>query len=295
MQIVQFGQKLNTPIVVCLGYFGSMHLGHQQLLEVAKLRAKEQGAKVALFTFCNNHLKVLGKDATVVYTFEERLDIYRNLGVDYVLSAEFDDNFRSMKGEQFVRLLAQYNLKGVVCGFDYSYGRDRNNATQLKDSLAAICAVDIVDAICFNGVKVSTSLVREMLSKGDVDGANTLLSEPYFLIGKVVHGRNVGTRMGFPTANVQVSSEKELPIGVFGGLTVVDGNIYRVIVNVGQKPTFGLDYVNVEAHIINFDGNLYGKELKVALTNYLRPISKFNSAEELAEQLQKDREEVLND
>ena len=295
MQIVQFGQKLNTPIVVCLGYFGSMHLGHQKLLEVAKLRAKQRDAKVALFTFSNNHLKVLGKDATVTYTFEERLNIYENLGVDYVLAAEFDDYFRSLKGEQFVELLARYNLKGVVCGFDYSYGRDRMNAAQLKESLAEVCTVDIVDPICLNGVKISTSLVRAMLSKSDVEGANVLLSEPYFLIGKVIHGRHVGSQIGFPTANLQISSEKELPIGVFGGQTVVDGKLYSAIVNVGQKPTFGLDYVNVEAHILNFDGDLYGKELKIALIKYLRSISKFNNAQELAQQLRKDMQEVLND
>ena len=295
MQIVQFGQKLNTPIVICLGYFGSMHLGHQKLLEVAKCRAEENDAKVALFTFSNNHLKVLGIDSSVVYTFEERLSIYESLGVDYVIAAEFDETFCKQSGAQFVKQLKKYNLKGVVCGFDYSCGSDRMNALQLSDSLNDVCKVDVVDAICLNGVKISTSRLREMLSMGNIEQTNALLSEPFFLIGTVVHGRHVGSQMGFPTANLQVSSEKELPLGVYGGQTDVDGKVYRAIVNVGQKPTFGLDYVNVEAHILNFDGDLYGKQLKVALTKYLRPISKFNSAEELADQLKKDREVVLND
>ena len=295
MQIVQFGQKLNTPIVICLGYFGSMHLGHQKLLEVAKRRADELNAKVALFTFSNNHLKVLGMDCSVVYTFEERLSIYENLGIDYVIAAEFDDSFRKQSGAQFVELLKKYNLKGVVCGFDYTCGRDRMNAAQLSDSLNGVCSVYVVDAICLNGEKISTSRLREMLLRNDLEKANALLSEPYFLVGKVVSGRHVGSQIGFPTANLQISGEKELPLGVYGGQTVVDGKLYRAIVNVGQKPTFGLDYVNVEAHLLDFEGDLYGKQLKVALTKYLRPISKFNSAQELIEQLKKDRGVVLND
>ena len=295
MQVIRFGEKLNTPIVVCLGYFGSMHKGHVKLLEVAKLRAAERNAKVALFTFCNNHLKVLGKDSAVVYTFEERLNIYQNLGVDYVLVAEFDNNFRNQTGALFVEQLTKYNLKGVVCGFDYRCGSDRMDEQQLTNSLENICKVDVVDAICWNGAKISTTLIRRLLSESKVESVNLLLSEPYFLIGKVVHGRHVGSAMGFPTANLQISGEKELPIGVYGGRTVIDGKTYRAIVNVGQKPTFGLDYVNVEAHLLNFDGDLYGKELKIALTKYLRPISKFDSAEALAEQLKRDKEVVLHD
>ena len=101
--------------------------------------------------------------------------------------------------------------------------------------------------------------------------------------------------MGFPTANLQVSSEKLLPIGVYGGTTVIDGKSYRAIVNIGQKPTFGLDYVNIEAHILNFDGDLYDKSLKISLTRYLRPVRKFSDVNELKEQLKQDRTTVLND
>lgn len=272
-----------------------MHKGHVKLLEVAKRRADELNAKIALFTFSNNHLKVLGKESKVVYTFDERLIVYQNLGVDYVLAAEFDNNFRGLTGVEFASMLASYNLKGAVCGFDYRCGSDRMDAQQFKNALANVCNVDVVEAICWNGVKISTTLIRDLLDKSDVESVNSLLSEPYFLTGKVVHGRHVGSSIGFPTANLQISSEKELPIGVYGGETEVDGRTYRAIVNVGQKPTFGLDYVNVEAHILDFEGDLYGQNLKVTLTKFLRPISKFSSANELVEQLKKDKEVVLHD
>ena len=295
MQVIEFGKQLNCPIVLCLGYFGTMHSGHIKLIELAKQCAQQHKAKVALFTFSNNHLKVLGKDATVVYTYSERLELYKSLGVDLVLAAEFNNEFRSSTGNQFVEQLIQYNLKGVVCGFDYSCGSDRMDSITLTERLSKVCDVDIVDAICWNNVKVSTSLVRELLFQSDISTVNKLLSEPYFIIGKVVHGRGVGNGMGFPTANLQVSTEKLLPLGVFGGRVEIDGKTYRAIVNIGQKPTFGLDYVNLEAHILNFDGDLYGRSLKVSLTRFLRPICKFNDVYELIEQLKQDRETVLND
>lgn len=295
MQVMEFGKKLNCPIVLCLGYFGTMHSGHVKLLDVAKQRAKQLQAKVALFTFSNNHLKVLGKDSTVVYTYLERLELYKSLGVDVVISAEFNNSFRFCTGDQFVEQLLQYDLKGAVCGFDYSYGCDRLKSAVLAERLASVCNVDIVDAICWNDKKVSTTLVRNLLTNSDIVTVNKLLSEPYFVTGKVVHGRRVGSEIGFPTANLQVNGEKLLPIGVYGGITEIDGRSYKAIVNIGQKPTFGLDYVNVEAHILNFDGNLYGKTLKVSLTRFLRPIRKYADANELVEQLKHDRETVLND
>ena len=116
MQVITLGEELNTPIVLCLGYFGCMHKGHVELLEAAKRRADENGARAALFTFSNNHLKVLGKDEKVLYTFTERLQIYESLGVEYVIAKEFDDGFRKKSGREFLRELCAYNLdrKSVV-------------------------------------------------------------------------------------------------------------------------------------------------------------------------------------
>lgn len=295
MQVVQFGQQLNTPIVICLGYFGCMHKGHVRLLEIAKLRAREHNAKVALFTFSNNHLKVLGKNLKVVYSFEERLEIYQNLGVDFVVESRFDDSFRNTAGKRFLQQLSCYNLKGVVCGFDYSCGCDRINCNEVTDYLKSVCPVDVVEAVCWRDHKISTTLVRSLLERGDISDANVVLSEPYFLIGTVVSGRHVGTQIGFPTANVQVDSDKVLPIGVFSGQVNIGDKSYKAIVNIGSKPTFGLDSFTVEVHIVDFMGELYGSKLKVSLTKYLRGIRKFDSAEQLIEQLQKDKESALHD
>lgn len=296
MQVITFPEKLNTPIVLCLGYFGCMHKGHVKLLQTAKDLAKKRSAKTALFTFSNNHLRVLRKDALSLYTFRERLDIYASLNVDYIVAGNFDESFRRLTGREFLRMLENnYNLAGVVCGFDHSCGSDRLDCNGIKDFLSNFCSVEIVEQISVGDVKISTTLVRNLLSANDVLQANSLLSEPFFIQGQVVEGRGVGKTLGFPTANLRVDDDKFLPIGVYGGKTVIDGKEYRCIVNIGRTPTFEVDRIITEVHIIGFNGNLYGKTVKISLTKFLREIAKFASADELKKQLQKDRESVAND
>ena len=294
MQLVRFGEKFNSPIVIALGFFGCMHKGHVQLLDQAKQLAKQTNSKVALFTFSNNHLKVLGKDVKQLYPFEERCKVYKNLGIEVLISAEFNKHFMSTNGQQFLDQLAEYNLKGVVCGFDYTCGSDRKNCQFVSQYLSDI-PVKIVDAVCQEGVKISTTFLRSILSQCKIQQANTLLSEPFFFDGKVVHGRGVGKDLGFPTANIQVDGDKFLPVGVFAGSTVVDGSTYKVIVNIGAKPTYDIESHTVEVHVINFIGDLYGKDVSVTLLRYLRPICKFNCSSELVQQLKIDKENCLND
>lgn len=272
-----------------------MHLGHMKLVEVAKQRALETNAKTALFTFSNDVFPALGKSDKAVYTFEERLELYSSLGVDYVLAADFDDKFRAQSGKEFVRKLTEYNLTGIVCGFDYTFGCTKNNCDDLVAFVNGVVPVDVVQPVCRDGVKVSTTLVRRLLSECKIESASELMREPFFLTGTVCHGRRVGSEMGFPTANVAVSEDKFLPEGVFGGYAEVDGKRYNAIVNVGQRPTFGLNDVFAEAHLIGFCGDLYGRKIKVSLTKFLRPIQKFTDKEQLAAQLRKDRERLLND
>lgn len=297
MEVIKFGEQLNSPIVVCLGFFGCMHKGHVELLERAKNRAKMTHSKVALFTFSNNHLAVLNREATVVYTYEERLSIYDSLGVDYVIAAEFDDGFRKLTGKEFLSEFKRYDVQGIFCGFDYSCGRDRLDAASVRNFFknASDPPVYIVEQICIGGEKAGTTLLRKYLRDSDVAKANALLSEPFFVLGVVGHGRGVGKTLGFPTANVTVPGEKLLPQGVFSARVYVDGVRYPAIVNIGDIPTFGISSQTFEVHLINFNGDLYGKTLKVSLIKYLRPVTKFDSADALSAQLQRDKEAALND
>lgn len=296
MKVLKFGENFNVPIVLCLGYFGCMHKGHIRLLEVAKDRAKHLGAKVALLTFTNNHLKVLGRNLPVLYTFEERLKIYESLSVDCIIGAEFNNAFRQRSGKEFLNRLCELDLKGVVCGYDHCCGSDRLDCDGIKNYLKDICPIDIVEQISIDNEKISTTLVRRLLEDKKISAANKLLTEPFFLTGEIVHGRGVGKTLGFPTANIVVDSDKFLPQGVYGGIARLDnGVISKCIVNIGATPTFEIARFAVEAHLLDYSGDLYGKKIKLSLTKYLRDIKRFNSPDELKLQLQIDKESVFND
>lgn len=297
MQIVKLGEQLNCPLVVCLGFFGCMHKGHEELLNRAKLSAQAINGKVALFTFSNNHLAVLNRDSTVLYTYEERLTIYDSLGVDYVITAAFDNHFKRLTARQFLSQFAQYDVQSVFCGFDHCCGSDRLSAMGIRQFFKDVndIPVHIVEQISVDDEKISTSLLKRYLANNQIDNVNALLSEPFFLIGNVVHGRGVGKTLGFPTANIAVSAEKLLPRGVFSAKVYFDGQRYPAIVNIGNTPTFEIARNAVEAHIIGLDDDLYGKTVKVSLVKYLRPITKFQSSKKLSEQLQHDKEAALHD
>ena len=293
---ISFGEKFNKPIVITLGFFDCMHKGHVALYDVAREVADKNDCLCALLTFCNNHFDVIGMDVKPIYTFEERLSIYKNVGLDVVASATFDKKFMNLSADEFLQVLSGYNLKHVVCGFDYTCGRDRKNSTYVKQYFENIgVGCTIVDEVLTDGEKISSTLVRKLLMQNQVEKANTLLSQPYFVTGVVKDGRKVGRLINFPTANLDVAVEKLLPVGVYGGKAQVDGVTYKAIVNVGAKPTFDLLQNSVEAHLIGFDGNLYGKTLTVELTKFLRSVTKFDSKDQLALQLAKDLESVAND
>ncbi len=295
MQTVEFGQKYENRIVVCLGFFDCMHTGHVALLNKAKQLAKQSNSQVALFTFSNNHFQALGKSTKLLYSFEERLIIYKNLEIDIVLSAHFDKSFMAIEGKDFLQTLANYNLQGVVCGFDYTCGSDRLSSADVRENLCSVCPVEVVEQISLDGVKVSSTLVRQLISSNNVEKANTLLSQNFFVVGNVVHGRGVGKNNGFPTANVLYSKDKLLPCGVFGACVVIDGMQHKAIVNIGSCPTYGVEQRSLEAHVVGFDGDLYGKTIQICFLNFLRLTQKFENEKSLADQLKKDLESVAND
>lgn len=294
MQIVHFGQQLNSPIVVCLGYFGCVHKGHYSLLQRAKLLAKQTNASVALFTFCNNHLKVLKQQSKQLFTFEERMLLYQNCGVDVVMCQQFDDSFRDIDALTFLKIFDNYDIKGVVCGFDYTCGSDKKGADFVKQYFTN-CIVIVQDKVCSDCDKISTSQITSLICNNKIEQANNLLEFPFFVSGKVVHGRHVGSQMGFPTANIQFSADKLLPTGVFVGKTNVLGVDYKCIVNIGAKPTFDLENVTCEVYIVGFDGDLYDKNLTVYLCKFLRDIVKFDNLQQLKNQLILDKESATND
>ncbi len=291
MKLKKLSDNFNEPLVLALGFFDCMHLGHRKILNTAKDLAN--GAKIGIFTFDDNQIGLLKNNSKLIYTFNERLSIFKELGVDYTIYSSFSKEFMMTSADEFIEQLNKFNLKQIVCGFDYTFGCDRKDAKYLKEkSNVPVC---IVDKIEYNNEKVSSHLIKTLLSQSRIEQANSLLCSEFFITGKVVHGNQIGSKIGFPTANVEYSAEKMLPSGVFASKFIINGNEYNAITNIGEKPTLKDKKITIESHVLNFGDDIYNEEVKIVLTKYLRPTKKFNNLHNLKKQLELDKETFNND
>ncbi len=279
---------------LALGNFDGLHLGHKRIITKMLGYAKENDLDVALFTFENDLDLFLGKKGGLVHIFSERKKILENLGVQKILSYNADKNFLSMEGKEFLdKINDKIEIKAYFCGKDYAFGKGASCKTDCLTEYAKAKnqKVFVVDDYELFGEKVSTTRIKKHLENGEIERANKLLGESYFIDGKVVTERQVGRTLGYPTANLKLDIEKfKLKDGVYGGYTFIDGKKYNVAINYGGRPTFEMDGMFLEAYVIDYSGDLYGKCLTLYFEKYIRSIERFNSAEELKKQIERDIE-----
>lgn len=289
MKIVRYGETDTDKIVLLLGFFDCLHKGHIKLIDKAKKTRDVKRCKIALFTFENFDFS---KDGEVLL-FDERIEKAERFGIDEIIVASFDETFKNTSPKDFFnRLISSLNIAAVVCGFDYTFGKNAEGNPELLKTLCAERGVelDIVPKTQSNGRKISTTLIKNLLSQGKIKEANELLGEEYSLRGSVVHGRQVGRTIGFPTVNINVPKGKfRIKSGVYKTHAIIDGVRYDAITNYGARPTFGLEEVLTETYLKGFDGNLYGKTITIVFDDYIRDIVKFYDVEELKIQLEKDK------
>ena len=285
------------PTVIAMGYFDSVHLGHQRVIRKARKLADENSATLTVFTFLGNVKDVLnGRKESSVYLPTEREKILKGLGADHIYFAPITKEFLSLDKKVFLDDLNQkFNIIGYVSGLDYTFGAfGKGDATYLTEYAKEKGQTHlVVDTLNVEGEKVSTTLIKSLLEKGDMQKANKFLGRNYTLCGTVVKDRQVGKQLGFPTANILIDSQKfAIKDGVYSGVVDVYGKAYKSIINYGARPTFDLDKKVVEAHLIGFDGDLYGKQIEVEFLRFMREIQKFTSAEKLIEQLNFDMQMI---
>lgn len=264
-----------------LGGFDGLHVGHRMLVA----RAKESGLPVGVMT-------IVGGKEESIFTFAEREDVFKRAGVDFVFELPFAE-IKDLSPDAFLALLEEnFSPKLFVCGEDFRFGAKAMGTPQtIKDG--GQVRVEILSLLEINGEKVSSRTVKARLEKGDVPAANALLGERFFLIGEVKEDRKLGRTLGFPTANILYPAEKfPLKKGVYETRVFVDGKEYKGITNYGARPTFANSEVWTETYLDGFSGDLYGQTLKVEFVRYLRDIQKFESAEALKAQLQRDIQNV---
>ncbi|MBQ7643259.1 MAG: riboflavin biosynthesis protein RibF [Clostridia bacterium] len=293
---LKFGEKYDGKTVVALGYFDCLHTGHKKIISEAKNIAQTFGAKAFLFTFDSSPATGNRKSEGSVLTFKERIVKAEESGLDGVVFAKFDEEFKNTDAGAFIdRLTESLSPVALVCGFDYTFGRGAAGNAELLRNICREKGIvfKVVEKVEASGEKVSTGRIKKLLIKGDIALANEMLGYSYFLTGKVVEGRQIGRTMGFPTANVAFPTEKyPLKEGVYKTRTKACGKIYDSLTNIGGRPTFGLSALTTETYIKDFSDNLYGKEITVYFDGYIRPVVKFESVKALEEQITKDLESL---
>ena len=272
--------------VVILGNFDGVHIGHQALVSEGRRIADELGCALTAWTFDSvRSLPLCSKS--------DREELLLGYGADEVIFASFDE-VKGMTPERFVKeiLFSELNAKVAVCGYNYSFGAGGKGTPELLAELCSMhgISVTVVDKVSKNGVGISSSLIRELISKGNVEEATSLLGRPFYVKAEVTHGAGLGRTVGIPTVNFDVTDFTCLPkFGVYATLTHIDGKRYTSVTNVGVRPTVSDNRgTTVETHILDFDGDLYGKTVKVEFLSFIRDESVFSSIEALSEQISLD-------
>ena len=256
-----------------------MHLGHRRLLARAKSLGEGVGVSV-----------IVGHKGLPLYTKAEREKLFASLGADYIVEFPFEE-IRNLSPEDFLRILQEeLSPKAYLCGADFRFGDGaKGDGELLKRSVSM--PVFVEELLHIDGEKVGTGRIKALLTEGKIEQANTLLGGSFFLLGKVERGRQVGGELGFPTANIRYPKDKfSIKEGVYQTEVTVDGKKYKGITNFGARPTFDNGEVWTETHILEYRGDLYGKDLSVRFLSYMREVKRFESVEALKAQLREDKE-----
>ena len=287
-----------APSVVAIGMFDGVHMGHQAVIRQARAIASERNLPCTVFTFVSHPRQVLRPDYPVplLTTWSEKCCLLDDLGVDTVVGAQFTPAFSELSARDFVEriLVGQMRAKHVVVGYNFAFGHGQEGNGETLKALGAEYGFEatVVSPVELNGASVSSSRIRKLLATGHVGEANSLLGRPYTLTGTVVTGDQRGRLLGFPTANLSVDEGKLLPAyGVYAGQalwTEEEALQEPCVVNLGMRPTFDPPQLRIEAHLIGWTGDLYGKLLTVSLQHRLRSEMAFKSVDELVAQIRQD-------
>lgn len=283
-----------------VGSFDGVHLGHQFLARQLVEGAHQEKSQAVVVTF-SPHPAVFFKRAPLANNLtlaDERDILLKQLGIDQIITIQFDKEIAALSAEEFMAAMKEkMGVTRLLVGFNFAMGRNRSGDIPTLEELGAKLnyAIDVIPPFVVNGEVVSSSQIRKFLTEGRLDLANQCLGRPYTLEGQIIHGEHRGNRLGFPTANMDISPTRLLPKkGVYASKAIIDGEVLTAVTNIGVRPTFAnpLDSPRVEPYLLDVHDDLYGKFLKLELIEYLREEKAFDTPDDLINQVNRDIEKT---
>ncbi len=301
----QMKQEHIPPLVMALGFFDGVHLGHQKVILAAKQEADKREFKSAVMSFNPHPSVVLGRSVQhikYITPLDEKIRLIQNLGIDYFFVVRFTEEFANLLPQEYVdQYLIDLNVKHVVAGFDYTYGRmGKGTMETLPFHSREKFTFSVIDKLQYCQKKISSTSIRAGIHDGEMEQLLHYLGRFYTTSGKVIHGEKRGRTIGFPTANVDIHDDYLLPpTGVYAvRFTIAKSKeVFQGVCNVGYKPTFHkekADKPSIEVYIFDFDRDIYAEEVTIEWHRRLRSEQKFAGIDELIAQIEKDKENAHN-
>jgi len=299
MQILRLIPELSQlpgPLFLAIGVFDGVHLGHQAVISTSAEHARAANGTPVVVTFDPHPEKILRPDKAphLLTATPHKIALIRTLGVRHLLITPFDEQFAATEPEEFVQQLARHSqrLSEICVGHEWSFGRNRRGNLELLKKLGAQFDFNVVGIppVTANSEIVSSTTIRRAIEGGDLKKAATMLGREYTILGTVVHGDDLGKKIGFPTANLSAHSEQFPPNGVYFAEARLDDIVYPGVVNLGYRPTIssGRSDRTLEIYLLDFDRDIYGKDLELRFVRYLRREEKFESVDALVQQIERD-------
>jgi len=292
------GSDIGTGIVhdcvVTIGNFDGVHRGHREIFRHLTASAVRRGLQSVVVTFEPHPLKVLSAEGVppMITTFEQKIALIGSAGVDYLVVVPFTAEFARTTAEDFVRemLCDSLGMRHIIIGHDYAFGKGREGNYQTLERIGAERGFTLEDMepVGEAGMVFSSSLARRMIAAGDMQGASLILGRYHMISGTVVHGRDIGHTIGFPTANIATRNELLPPDGVYAVMVSLDGCLVKGACSIGLNPTFAGGSRAIEVFMLDYAGQVYGRPLAVCFVQRLRDIRKFSGVPELVEAISRD-------
>ena len=278
--------------VVLIGNFDGIHLGHQKLISKAKRIAEQKKQKLVLITFNPHPREIINNsEMDLILPYKEKKLLLKSYGIDKIDEIKFTNKLSKLSAEEFAKeyIYKVHNPSDIVIGKNFKFGhKARGDAKLLKDSLSKKVKVHSIDIKRLDSLVISSSEIKKLISKGSIEKVNKLLGRNYHISGKVIHGEKRGRLIGFPTTNLSTEWNFLPKKGVYVSKVVISDKSYQSITNIGVRPTFNANSLQIESHIFDFNKNVYGKKIKIYFLARIRNEKKFETVEKLIENITKD-------